>query len=200
MPVALVNGRVLADDGILQDRAVLLEGDRIFDVVFRGRYALQASGPPRPRRPPAAAGFSRYPGERRRRRALQCRADGRRHPRDRPGPPALRHDRLPADAHQRRSAMWWRARSKPCRRAIAAGVPGVLGIHIEGPYPQRRAQGRARFRETARARRRRDRPADLAARRQDPGDAGAGDDDARDHREADVGRRGRVGRPHQCHL
>ena len=37
MPVALVNGRVLGDNGILQDRAVLLEGDRIVRRRFRGR-------------------------------------------------------------------------------------------------------------------------------------------------------------------
>ena len=33
MPVALVNGRVLGDTGIVDDRAVLLDGDRIVDVV-----------------------------------------------------------------------------------------------------------------------------------------------------------------------
>ena len=33
MPVALVNGRVLGDTGIVDGRAVLLDGDRIVDVV-----------------------------------------------------------------------------------------------------------------------------------------------------------------------
>ena len=32
-PIALVNGRVLTDDGLVEGRCVLLQGDRIIDVV-----------------------------------------------------------------------------------------------------------------------------------------------------------------------
>ena len=33
MPVALVNGRVLGDTGIVEGQAVLLDGSRIVDVI-----------------------------------------------------------------------------------------------------------------------------------------------------------------------
>ena len=82
-----------------------------------------------------AARLHRHAGQWRRRRAVQRCADGRGDRGDRRGAPPLRHHRLPADPDQRRSLRSIRAgdRRGRCRRS-RAGVPGVLGIHIEGPF------------------------------------------------------------------
>ena len=48
---------------------------------------------------------------------------------------ALRHHRLPADAHQRRPATSSpRAIARGATPRSTRGVPGVLGVHIEGPF------------------------------------------------------------------
>ena len=133
MPVALVNGRVLADDGILQDRAVLLEGDRIFDIVsaddkrckradrhdlgghllLPGFLDTQVNGG-------GGVLFNAEPS------VDAIRAIGKAHRRFGTTGflPTLISDDLDVVARALEAV----------RGAIVAGVPGVLGIHIEGPY------------------------------------------------------------------
>ncbi|HEU4516918.1 MAG TPA: N-acetylglucosamine-6-phosphate deacetylase [Steroidobacteraceae bacterium] len=133
MPVALVNGRVLGDAGILEQHAVLLEGDRILDVV--------------PADDPRCASADRHdlrgmlllPG------FLDTQVNG--------GggvlfnaEPTVEAIRAIGHAHRRFGTTGFLptlisddldvvARAlEAVRAAIDAGVPGVLGIHIEGPY------------------------------------------------------------------
>ena len=134
MAIALVNGRVLVDAG--------------FARRSRGRHRRRDDRRGVCRRPTCRAGVERqdlggamlvpglhrHPGQWRRRRAVQRRADRRGHRRDRRGASPLRHHRLPADADQRRSVGDRRRAIAAVDAAIAAGVPGVLGIHIEGPF------------------------------------------------------------------
>jgi N-acetylglucosamine-6-phosphate deacetylase len=84
--------------------------------------------------------------------------------------------------------------------AIAAGVPGVLGIHIEGPFlnPVRRGiHSEGKIQPLAG-------PVPGAAgivhARQDAGDAGARGGDARAGGAAGGGGRDRIGRPFRCAL
>ena len=133
MPVALVNGRVLGDDGILEGRAVLLEGDRIADVV--------AGDDPRCSRAARhdLGGLLLLPG------FLDTQVNG--------GggvlfnsEPTVGAIRAIGAAHRRFGTTGFLptlisddlevvARAlEAVRAAIDAGVPGVLGIHIEGPY------------------------------------------------------------------
>ena len=137
MPVALVNGRVLGDSGIEEGRAVLLDGSRIADVVADDDPRVAGRRTTRPRRQAAAAGFPRHAGQRRRRRAVQRGADGRRDPRDRPGASAVRHDRFPADADQRRPARR-RARARGRRRGHRGRRSRRARHPHRGPVPQRR--------------------------------------------------------------
>ena len=154
MTTALVNGRVLPDDGFVDGRAVLLEGGRIVDVVARAptRAADARSGA-------ICDGKLLLPG------FIDTQVNGgggvlfndepsveaiREHRR---GASPLRHDRLPADADQRRSRRRGARPCAPCATRSKSGVPGVLGIHIEGPFLNDDAQGRARRGEVARARR-----------------------------------------------
>lgn len=133
MPIALVNGRVLGDAGILEGRAVLLEGNRIVDVV--------ANDDPRckgiVRRD--LDGHLLLPG------FLDTQVNG--------GGGVLFNDEPTVDAireigsaHRRFGTTGFLptlisddlhvvARALAAvGAAIEAGVPGVLGIHIEGPY------------------------------------------------------------------
>ena len=133
MPVALINGRVLANGGILDDRAVLLDGARIVDVV-----------PAADSRCKSAAhhdldGHLLLPG------FLDTQVNG--------GggvlfnaEPTVDAIRAIGEAHRRFGTTGFLptlisddldvvARAVDAvRAAMESGVPGVLGIHIEGPY------------------------------------------------------------------
>jgi N-acetylglucosamine-6-phosphate deacetylase len=133
MPVALVNGRVFGDNEILHGRAVLLEGDRIVDVV--------SGDDPRCKRASShdLGGHLLLPG------FLDTQVNG--------GggvlfnaEPSVDAIRAIGEAHRRFGTTGFLptlisddldvvARAlEAVRAAIDAGVPGVLGIHIEGPY------------------------------------------------------------------
>ena len=133
MAVALVNGRVLGDDGFLDDRAVLVEDGRIVDVVAgddpRSRSATQRD----------LGGHLLLPG------FLDTQVNG--------GggvlfnaEPTVDAIRAIGEAHRRFGTTGFLptlisddldvvARALDAvRAAMQAGIPGVLGIHIEGPY------------------------------------------------------------------
>jgi N-acetylglucosamine-6-phosphate deacetylase len=133
MAVALVNGRVLGDAGILEGRAVLLEGDRIVDVVPE-EDARCADAEQRD-----LGGCLLLPG------FLDTQVNG--------GggvlfnaEPSVAAIRAIGSAHRRFGTTGFLptlisddldvvARAlEAVRTAMDAGVPGVLGIHIEGPY------------------------------------------------------------------
>ncbi len=133
MAIALVNGRVLGDDGILEGRAVLLDGGRIVDVVSGddarcSRAARHDLG-----------GHLLLPG------FVDTQVNG--------GggvlfnaEPSVDAIRAIGEAHRRFGTTGFLptlisddlevvARAlEAVRAAMDAGVPGVLGIHIEGPY------------------------------------------------------------------
>jgi N-acetylglucosamine-6-phosphate deacetylase len=133
MRVALVNGCVLGDTGVLENHAVLLEGDRILDVVaaddprcgraerrdlgghllLPGFLDTQVNGG-------GGVLFNAEPT------VDAIRAIGRAHRRFGTTGflPTLISDDLDVVARALEAV----------RSAMEAGVPGVLGIHIEGPY------------------------------------------------------------------
>jgi N-acetylglucosamine-6-phosphate deacetylase len=133
MPVALVNGRVLDDAGFRDDRVVLLDGGRISDVVAAddprcgtaARYDLlgqlllpgfldtQVNGG-------GGVLFNADPS------VETIRAIGQAHRRF--GTTGFLPTLISDDLHVVARAL------EAVRAAIEAGVPGVLGIHIEGPY------------------------------------------------------------------
>ena len=133
MAVALVNGRVLGDTGFLDDRAVLLEGNRIVDVVadddVRSRTAVRHD----------LDGHLLIPG------FLDTQVNGGGgvlfnaeptvdaireigHAHRRFGTTGFLPTLISDDLHIVARAL------EAVRAAIDARVPGVLGIHIEGPY------------------------------------------------------------------
>ena len=133
MAVALVNGRVLGDTGFLDDRAVLLEGNRIVDVVadddVRCRRAVRHD----------LDGHLLIPG------FLDTQVNGGGgvlfnaeptvdaireigHAHRRFGTTGFLPTLISDDLHIVARAL------EAVRAAIDARVPGVLGIHIEGPY------------------------------------------------------------------
>jgi N-acetylglucosamine-6-phosphate deacetylase len=133
MPTALVNGRVLGDDGIREDRAVLVDGGVIVDVVppadprcarvvrheLRGHLLLpgfvdtQVNGG-------GGVLFNADPT------VDAIREIGRAHRRF--GTTGFLPTLISDDLHVVARAL------DAVRSAMDAGVPGVLGIHIEGPY------------------------------------------------------------------
>ena len=133
MAVALVNGRVLGDEGLIEDRCVLLEGGRIVDVMEESdprcqsaqRYELggrlllpgfidsQVNGG-------GGVLFNDAPS------VEAIRAIGRAHRRF--GTTGFLPTLISADLDVVARAI------AAVQGAIEAGVPGVLGIHIEGPF------------------------------------------------------------------
>lgn len=133
MATALVNGRVLGDAGFLEGHAVLVEGGRI--------AAVAAAGDPRVRDADAVdlEGGWLLPG------FIDAQVNG--------GggvllnnTPTVEGVRAIARAHRRFGTTGllptlisdrvgtMREAIAAVREAIARGVPGVLGIHLEGPY------------------------------------------------------------------
>lgn len=133
MAVALVNARVLTDAGFRDDLAVLVDGDRILAVVadtdLRAATALRRD----------LQGRYLLPG------FIDCQVNG--------GGDVLFNDAPTAESVRRIGAAHRRygttgflptlisdsretmaAAIAATDAAIAAGVPGVLGIHLEGPY------------------------------------------------------------------
>ena len=133
MQVALVNGRVLGETGFVEGRAVLLDGNRIADVIAlddpRCKRAIHHD----------LGGHLLLPG------FLDTQVNG--------GggvlfntEPTVDAIREIGNAHRRFGTTGFLptlisddlsvvARAiEAVRAAIATGVPGVLGIHIEGPY------------------------------------------------------------------
>jgi len=131
---ALVNGRVLGADDFVAGRAVLLAGGRIVDVVDAGDARIGAAAHVHD-----LAGASLVPGF----IDTQVNGGGGVLFNDAPTPETLRRI---ASAHRRfgTTGMLPTLISddvEVMRRAIAAvdeaialGVPGILGIHLEGPY------------------------------------------------------------------
>jgi N-acetylglucosamine-6-phosphate deacetylase len=133
MPVALVNGRILVETGIVDDQAVLVDGGRIVDVVAnddaRCRRAIrhdlgghlllpgfvdtQVNGG-------GGMLFNAEPT------VDAIREIGRAHRRF--GTTGFLPTLISDDLHVVARAL------EAVRAAIEAGLPGVLGIHIEGPY------------------------------------------------------------------
>ena len=148
MNLALINGRVLTPNGWVHDHAVLLDGARIADV-------LPASDP-RVRNAPQhdLAGATLLPG------FIDVQVNGGGGVLFNDAPTIETIDRIGA-AHRRFGTTGFlptlisddvdkmRAAIEAVEAAIAQGVPGVLGIHLEGPYiaPARRgAHDAAKFR------------------------------------------------------
>jgi len=130
---ALVNARVLLDDGFAEDRAVLIDGKRVAAVV--GMDDPRLAGAKRT----DLGGASLLPG------FVDCQVNG--------GGGALFNDdpsvatiRTIGAAHRRFGTTAFLptlisedftviARAiKAVREAISSGVPGVAGVHIEGPF------------------------------------------------------------------
>lgn len=139
MTIALINARVLADDGFRNDLAVLVDGARIAAVLPAAE--LSTSDAPRH----DLQGRFLVPG------FIDCQVNG--------GGDLLFNDDPTAGAIRRIGAAHRRFGTTgflptlisdapdtlataiaATDTAIAAGVPGVLGIHLEGPYlaPQRK--------------------------------------------------------------
>jgi N-acetylglucosamine-6-phosphate deacetylase len=129
--LALTNARVLTDDGFADDRAVLVDGGRIVDVVPRAKV----NGAKRE----DLAGAHLVPG------FVDCQVNG--------GGGALFNDdpsvatiRTIGAAHRRFGTTAFLptlisedftviARAiKAVREAMSSHVPGVAGVHIEGPF------------------------------------------------------------------
>jgi len=133
MAVALVNGRVLGDDGLIEGRCVLLEGGRIVDIVEESDARCQSA------QHHDLGGHLLLPG------FIDSQVNG--------GGGVLFNDapsvetiRAIGAAHRKFGTTGFlptliSADLDVVARAIAAvqgairaGVPGVLGIHIEGPF------------------------------------------------------------------
>jgi N-acetylglucosamine-6-phosphate deacetylase len=133
MAVALVNGRVLGDEGLLDDRCVLMEGGRIIDLVSESDARCRTAE----RRD--LGGHLLLPGF----IDLQVNGGGGVLFNDAPSVDTIR---AIGEAHRKFGTTGFLptlisadldvvARAiGAVQGAIEAGVPGVLGIHIEGPF------------------------------------------------------------------
>ena len=133
MAQALVNARVLADEGFVEGRAVLIEGGRITAVVDAGDARVKAA------QHHDLGGAMLLPG------FIDAQVNG--------GGGVLFNDaptvetlRIIGAAHRRYGTTGFlptlisddlagiAAAIEAVRAAIAAKVPGVIGVHIEGPF------------------------------------------------------------------
>jgi N-acetylglucosamine-6-phosphate deacetylase len=133
MLTALVNARVLGDAGIIDGAAVLLDGARIADVVVASDSRVRAA------QVVDLDGCTLAPG------FIDCQVNG--------GGGVLFNDAPTVDgitriaaAHRRfgttgllptlisDDAATMHAAIGAVREAVACGVPGILGIHLEGPF------------------------------------------------------------------
>lgn len=133
MPIALINGRVLRDRAFVQGQCVLIEGSRILDIVPDGHSSTRGAAQV------DLGGQLLLPG------FIDSQVNG--------GGGVLFNDAPTVDsirrigqAHRRFGTTAFMptlisadldvvARAiAAARGAIEAGVPGVLGIHIEGPF------------------------------------------------------------------
>jgi N-acetylglucosamine-6-phosphate deacetylase len=132
MTIALTNGRILLDDGFVEGRSVLIEGDRIAAVISDDAIPREAERHD-------LDGRMLLPG------FVDAQVNG--------GGGVLFNDSPTVDAiaaigaaHRRFGTTGFmptlisddlaivRRGIAAVEQAIAAGVPGVLGIHIEGPF------------------------------------------------------------------
>ena len=131
--LALTNARILLDDGFADDRAVLVDAGRIVDVVARSDRRINGA------KREDLGGAILLPG------FVDCQVNG--------GGGALFNDdpsvatiRAIGAAHRRFGTTAFlptlisedftviRRAIQAVREAIGSGVPGVAGIHIEGPF------------------------------------------------------------------
>ncbi|MCL1635787.1 N-acetylglucosamine-6-phosphate deacetylase [Luteimonas sp. SX5] len=133
MATAFVNGRVLTDQGFRDDVAVLVEGDVVVDLIPRDDKRIDA------RNQHDLAGAYLLPG------FIDCQVNGGGGVlfNNTPSVDALRRI---GQAHRRFGTTGYlptlisddaevmRRAIAAAREAIAQRVPGVLGIHLEGPY------------------------------------------------------------------
>ena len=129
--LALVEGIVCTGDAVLPGHAVLLDGDRIAGVVPaaqvpRGAELVELDGA---YLAPGLVDLQVNGGG----DVLLEDAPGRRGRRDRRGPPLARHYALLPTLISPDNATI-AAAAAAVRAAHQAGVPGVLGLHVEGPY------------------------------------------------------------------
>lgn len=140
MAVALINGRVLRASGFVEGLAVLIDKGRILDVVAQDDARVKSAGSYDLRGKLLLPGFI----------DTQVNGGGGVLFNDAPGVEAIReigraHRRfgttgfLPTlisdDMHVVENAL------EAVQAAIRAGVPGVLGIHIEGPFLNEQRKG-----------------------------------------------------------
>jgi N-acetylglucosamine-6-phosphate deacetylase len=133
MRIALINGRVLRDQALVEGQCVLLEGGRILDIVPEGHASSRSAATLDLRGNMLLPGFI----------DSQVNGGGGVLFNDSPSVEAIRQI---GRAHRRFGTTGFMptlisadldvvARAiAAARGAIEAGVPGVLGIHIEGPF------------------------------------------------------------------
>lgn len=133
MPIALRNGRVLREHELIAGQCVLLEGGRILDIVPQDHPSARDASPIDLRGNLLLPGFI----------DSQVNGGGGVLFNDSPSVESIRHI---GRAHRRFGTTGFLptlisadldvvARAiAAARAAIAVGVPGVLGIHIEGPF------------------------------------------------------------------